>query len=233
MKSRELGIGGLAGILGLLAVWGPNPGRAGDPAAKPPSPLIAHHLVPVDDIYPPLLQEVRYATTYNFTGQTLYPFPKVFVHRDVAAALQKVQEELARDGLGLKIYDGYRPLSVQARMWEIVSDPRYVSDPARSKGKHTRGTAVDVTLVDRRGNELAMPTGYDDFSERAHRFSPKWSAEQRANSLKLELIMKKHGFLPFAFEWWHYDFTNWENYPPLDVSFRELERGVKETVPVP
>lgn len=201
------------------------------PAAQPMA--VEHNLVNVGMIYPALLQEIRYATTYNFTGRTLYPFPTAFVHRDVATALQKVQEELGWEGLGLKIYDGYRPISVQAKMWSLVPDERYVSDPGKSKGKHTRGTAVDVTLVDRIGNDLKMPTAYDDFTEKAHRFSKKWSALERKNSLKLEAIMKKHGFTPFPYEWWHYDYKDWEKYPPLDITFEELGKGVKTAVPAP
>ncbi|MDX2079890.1 MAG: M15 family metallopeptidase [Terrimicrobiaceae bacterium] len=194
---------------------------------------VEHRLVNVNTIYPPMLQEIRYATTYNFTGYRLYPFPAAWVHADVAAALQKVQEELASEGLGLKIYDGYRPLSVQARMWAILPDERYVSDPAKSKGRHTRGVAVDVTLVDRLGNELPMPTPFDDFTTRAHRDSPKWTEEQRRNSQKLEAVMTKYGFLAFHFEWWHYDFAGWEKYPPLDISFEDLARGVQTATAVP
>jgi D-alanyl-D-alanine dipeptidase len=198
-------------------------------AAPTPPVAIEHNLVNVEMIYPPLLQEIRYATMCNFTGQVLYPFPTAFVHRHVAAALQRVQEDLRKEGFCLKIFDGYRPISVQSKMWALVPDERYVSDPAASRGKHTRGTAVDVTLVDRLGNELEMPTAYDDFSDKAHRFSGKWTKEERANSLKLEAIMKKHGFIPFPFEWWHYDYAGWENYPPLDISFESLGRGVKST----
>lgn len=198
------------------------------PVPSPPV-LIEHNLVNVGMIYPPLLQEIRYATTCNFTAQVLYPFPTAFVHRDVAAALQRVQEDLRKEGLCLKIFDGYRPISVQSKMWTHLPDERYVSDPGGSGGKHTRGTAVDVTLVDRLGNELRMPTAYDDFSEKAHRFSRKWTKEERANSLKLEAAMKKHRFIPFAFEWWHFDYAGWENYPTLDISFESLGRGVKTT----
>jgi zinc D-Ala-D-Ala dipeptidase len=198
------------------------------PAPSPP-PLVEHNLVNVGMIYPPLLQEIRYATACNFTGQVLYPFPTAFVHRNVAAALQRVQEDLRKERLCLKIFDGYRPISVQSKMWALVPDERYLSDPTGSRGKHTRGTAVDVTLVDHLGNELKMPTGYDDFSDKAHRFSRKWTPEERSNSLKLEAIMKKHGFIPFPFEWWHYDYAGWEAYPPLDISFESLGRDVKTT----
>jgi zinc D-Ala-D-Ala dipeptidase len=202
------------------------------PTALPAQAEIEHNLVNVGMIYPPLVQEIRYATLCNFTGEVLYTFPTAFVHRDVAAALQKVQEELKIDGLCLKIFDGYRPLSVQKKMWALVPDERYVSEPGRSKGKHTRGTAVDVTLVDRTGNELKMPTAYDDLSDKAHRYSTKWTVEERRNSLKLESMMKKHNFIPFAYEWWHFDYAGWENYPPLDISFEALGQGVRTAVPV-
>jgi zinc D-Ala-D-Ala dipeptidase len=201
-------------------------------ATLPPQVEIEHNLVNVGMIYPPPVQEIRYATLCNFTGEVLYPFPAAFVHKDVAAALQKVQEELKAEGLCLKIFDGYRPLSVQKKMWARVPDERFVSEPGKSRGKHTRGTAVDVTLVDRMGNELKMPSVYDDFSNKAHRYSTEWSVEERRNSLKLESVMKKHNFIPFRFEWWHFDYAGWENYPPLDVSFEALGQGVRTTVPV-
>jgi len=193
----------------------------------------AHNLVNINTISPPPLEEIRYATTDNFTGKALYPFPACFVNREVAGALQKVQVELAKEGLGLKIYDGYRPLSVQQTMWDLIHDERYVSNPSKNKGRHTRGTAVDVTLVDRAGNELAMPTPFDDFTEKAHRDSPAWTPEQRANSLKLQEAMTKYGFLPYPFEWWHFDYQDWEKYPPLNISFEDLQRGIKTAVPVP
>jgi D-alanyl-D-alanine dipeptidase len=189
--------------------------------------LAGSDLVDVATIRPPLLEEIRYATRHNFTGEALYPFPAAFVHRDVAAALARVQAGLAKEGLGLKIYDGYRPLSVQQKMWDLIHDERYVSNPAVNKGRHTRGTAVDVTLIDRMGNELAMPSPFDDFTEAAHRDSKTMTREQQANMKKLEDIMTRHGFEPYPFEWWHYDFHGWQKYPVLDVSFREIERAGK------
>lgn len=211
---------------------GATPPGAMANALREPLEPVEHGLVNVGLLRPPPLQEIRYATTYNFTKEVLYPFPAVFLHRDAAAALEKVQQELAKEGLGLKVFDGYRPISVQRKMWDLIQDDRYVSNPNKGFGRHTRGTAVDVTLVDAVGNELKMPTGFDSFQEKAHRLSGEWSPEEKANSLKLEAVMKKFGFVPYPFEWWHYDLAGWENYPPLDISFEDLANGVTTTIPV-
>ena len=181
-----------------------------------------HHLVPLETVQPPCLPEVRYATRHNFTGRVLYPLPRVFLHRDAARALTRVQRDLQKRGLGLKVWDAYRPLSVQRKMWNLIRDERYVSNPAKNKGRHTRGTAVDVTLVDKLGRELPMPSDFDDFSERAHRDYQGGSAEQRRNRQLLEDVMKKHGFVGYPTEWWHFDLKNWKDYPPLDIPIDTL-----------
>ena len=179
-------------------------------------------LVPIETVRPPVVQEMRYATRHNFTGEVLYPLPRIFLHRDTARALRSVQRELQKRGLGLKVWDAYRPLSVQEKMWNLIRDERYVSNPAKNKGRHTRGTAVDVTLVDRLGRELPMPSDFDDFSERAHRDYRGGTAEQRRNRQILQDVMEQCGFVPFPTEWWHFDLKNWEKYPPLDLSIERL-----------
>ena len=166
--------------------------------------------------------DLRYATPNNFTKVTLYPVARAYLHRSVAEALVKVQRELAAQGLGLKIFDAYRPLSVQQRMWDLIHDDRYVSNPALNAGRHTRGTAVDITLVDKDGKELPMPTPFDDFTERAHRDAAGIPAEAARNSKRLEEVMQKYGFLPYPFEWWHFDFHDWKTHPPLDVPIEQL-----------
>jgi D-alanyl-D-alanine dipeptidase len=182
----------------------------------------AHHLVPLETVRPPCLPEVRYATRHNFTGRVLYPLPRVFLHRDAARALARVQRDLQKRGLGLKVWDAYRPLSVQWKMWHLVPDERYVSNPAKNKGRHTRGTAVDVTLVDKLGRELPMPSDFDDFSERAHRDYLGGTAGQRRNRQILQDVMTKHGFTGYPTEWWHFDLEDWEKYPPLDIPIDQL-----------
>lgn len=187
--------------------------------------LDEHGLVPLDAVEPPCLAEVRYATRHNFTGRVLYPRPRLFLHRDTARALSRVQRDLQRQGLGLKVWDAYRPLSVQRKMWDLIRDERYVSDPAKNRGRHTRGTAVDVTLVDRLGRELPMPSDFDDFSPRAHRDYAGGTVAQRRNRRLLEEVMQKHGFVGYPTEWWHFDLAGWEQYPPLDVPVTRLAAG--------
>lgn len=192
-------------------------------AARAAAP--SHDLVPLETVQPPCLPEVRYATRHNFTGKVLYPLPGVFLHRDAARALARVQRDLQKRGLGLKVWDAYRPLSVQQKMWNLIRDERYVSNPAKNQGRHTRGTAVDVTLVDRLGRELPMPSDFDDFSERAHRDYRGGTADQRRNRQLLEDVMQKHGFVGYPTEWWHFDLADWEKYPPLDIPIKTLVRN--------
>jgi D-alanyl-D-alanine dipeptidase len=170
-------------------------------------------LVSLLALQPRPLLELRYASPYNFLETTLYPTVDARLHCPVALALQQVQRDLAAEGLGLKVWDAYRPLAVQQRMWDAIRDPRYVSDPAVNAGRHTRGTAVDVTLVDRRGKELPMPTDFDDFSEAAHVDAPGISRERAANARRLRQAMERRGFRAFAMEWWHFDWKDWQTLP--------------------
>lgn len=188
---------------------------------QPPSAL-AEHLTRLAHLEIPPLEEIRYATKYNFTGTKLYPFPIAFLRKEAAASLEKIQHYLAGKGLGLKVWDGYRPMSVQQKMWDLIRDERYVSNPAKNKGRHTRGTAVDVTLVDKRGGQLAMPTDYDDFSEKAHSDWAGASSLPKRNRDVLQEAMTRFGFEVYPYEWWHFDFRNWQDYPPLDIDFSKI-----------
>jgi zinc D-Ala-D-Ala dipeptidase len=121
-------------------------------------------------------------------------------------------------------YSIARPLQIQKIMWKAIGDERYVSDPSKEAGRHTRGTAVDVTLVHSSGYELPMPTDFDEFGELAHRQTGNHLEPAARNCLLLERIMVLHGFNPYPFEWWHFDYIGWEKYPALDVSFESLEQ---------
>ncbi len=181
-----------------------------------------HNLVALKTISPTIVLDIVYATPHNFARQVVYSKPSCFLQRSVAMRLHRVQLTFEKRGLGLKVFDGYRPLSVQKKFWEICPDPRYVADPAIGS-KHNRGAAVDLTLIDSKGKELLMPTILDDFTEKAHRAYQGGSKETLRNRDLLEKAMVKEGFIPYPTEWWHFDDPEWETYSILDVSFEELE----------
>ena len=176
----------------------------------------------LNKINPNILLDIRYATTNNFTGKIVYPEARAFLVKDAALSLDSVQKELETIGLGLKIYDGYRPLSVQKKFWEIMPDERYVADPKKGS-RHNRGMAVDLTLVDKNGKEMNMPTEYDDFTEKAHRDYMNLTEEQIKNRKVLEDVMTKYGFTGLPTEWWHFDYKGWENYEVLDIDFKDIK----------
>jgi D-alanyl-D-alanine dipeptidase len=124
------------------------------------------------------------------------------------------------------VFDCYRPLSIQKQLWALLPDERYVIDP-RKGSRHNRGAAVDVTLIDAKGNELEMPTDYDDFSERAHRDYRLLPPSALRNRELLERIMTRHGFQGLATEWWHFDAEGWEHYPVLDQPLELLEEQTR------
>jgi D-alanyl-D-alanine dipeptidase len=167
-------------------------------------------------------RDVRYATTDNFMHQKLYPVAKVFLRRPAAIALHDVERELAREGLGLKLFDGYRPYRVTVRMWKPIRNPDFVADPAKGS-RHNRGAAVDLTLIDlRTGAELPMPTDYDAFTPKARQDYNDLPAEAIANRAKLRDVMTRHGFDPLPSEWWHFDFRGWEKFELLDLPLEKL-----------
>ena len=149
-------------------------------------------LVDVATLDPTIRFDLRYAGPDNFTGVAVYPAARCLLRRDAADRLVRVQRRLRNDGLGLLVWDCYRPFTVQERFWALVPDARYVARPERRDGrpvsgsKHNRGAAVDVTLVDAAGRPLPMPTGFDDFSARAHRGAPapRRGARQRRAAWK-------------------------------------------------
>jgi len=182
----------------------------------------SNDLVAVTSINSRVRLDIRYATTNNFTRRQVYPSAKACLHRPTALKLAKAQEKLEEQGLSLKVYDAYRPLSVQKIFWAIMPDERYVADPAKGS-RHNRGSAVDVTLVElQSGRELEMPSGFDDFTTRASYAFTNLPPEAISNRALLRATMTECGFTPFETEWWHFDDTGWTNYPVLDVPLESL-----------
>ncbi len=185
--------------------------------AQSPLPADAR-LIDIRSVNNKIAIDIRYATTNNFLKRKLYPVARCVLRGAAARTLSQVQDDLVKQGLGLKVYDCYRPLSVQKQMWGVLPDNRYVANPTQGS-RHNRGAAVDVTLVDRNGRELEMPTGFDDFTERASRDYMGASPQALKNRQLLENAMKKYGFIPLPTEWWHFDAPGWEKFSILDVSF--------------
>ena len=172
-------------------------------------------LVNLADVDASFVIDSPYATADNVAKTKLYPKNELYLERSAAARLAKVQQRLRAEGLGLKIFDGYRPLRVQKQLWKILPDTRYVADPKRGS-RHNRGCAVDVTLVDKDGTELPMPTKFDEFTEKAHHDYADLPIEVLRNRQRLKEAMMAAGFEPLATEWWHYDAPGWRKYPVSD-----------------
>lgn len=187
-------------------------------------------LVDLQSINPNIVLDIRYATTNNFVKQKLYPQARCILRAAVAQQLSQVQTELETRELGLKVYDCYRPLAIQRVLWNIKPDPRYVANPANGS-RHNRGAAVDLTLVDRTGKELPMPTDFDDFRDRASRTYNNLPENVRRNRQTLEDVMVQAGFIPLASEWWHFDGKGWQNYAIRDVPFGAISSAPLNNAP--
>lgn len=179
-------------------------------------------LVEIKDYIPGIVLDIRYATSNNFTHQPMYKQAKAFARLPVVKALQQVEADLKTRGLGLKIYDAYRPYSVTVKFYDVVPDTNFVADP-RKGSKHNRGCAIDLSLIDlKTGKELDMPTGFDSFSKTAAANYAGLPKQEIANRELLQSVMLAHGFKVIATEWWHFDFIGWQNYELLDVPFSAL-----------
>ena len=181
------------------------------PRTEPTIPPEDDALVHIRTWIPGIGQELRYAGEDNFTGQQIYPFTEGYLRYGTVKKLAAAQERLAEQGLSLKIWDAYRPVSAQWTLWQVCPDPRSVADPRQGSSNHSRGRAVDVTLVDSQGRELDMPTDFDDFSARADRDYADCTEIQAANARLLEQVMRECGFQPYWQEWWH--FSDTDGYP--------------------
>ncbi|HEX4373557.1 MAG TPA: M15 family metallopeptidase [Puia sp.] len=183
-------------------------------------------MIDVQKLIPNIALDLRYATENNFMHRVMYPeIPDfTFLRLPAAKALLQVQKELSKKGLGLKIFDAYRPYFVTEKFWELVHDERYVANPKKGSG-HNRGIAVDLTIIDlKTKKELKMPTGFDNFTDSAHHDFANLPNEILTNRKLLKETMKKYGFVEFPTEWWHYSLPNPEKYEVLNLSFAELEK---------
>ena len=185
----------------------PLPEPEPDPIPEPdPADLVA-----VTDYIPGIYTELRYASDNNFTHQVIYSFSDAYLRYGTVQKLASAQESLEQAGYSLLIWDAFRPVSAQFKLWEICPDPAYVANPEKGYSSHSRGNTVDITLVTLDGEPVEMPTDFDDFTAMADRDYSDASEEAAANAQLLEETMAAAGFKPYSAEWWHYSDT--EPYP--------------------
>jgi D-alanyl-D-alanine dipeptidase len=180
-------------------------------------------LVNLEKFIPGIVLDIRYATIHNFTGEKIYTLARAYARKPVAEALKRAQEDFRKQGVGIKIYDAYRPYAATVKFYETYRDTTYVASPYKGS-RHNRGCALDMTIVDlKTGTELPMPTEYDSFKKEAWPSTPVNDPVIRKNRQLLISVMEKHGFKVNASEWWHFDFVGWEKFEVMDIDFEQLE----------
>jgi D-alanyl-D-alanine dipeptidase len=212
----------LTTLLGGLAAGG----CAGGPPREP-GPFRPADLVEISSVDPTIRLDVRYSTARNFLGRPVYREARAFLQRPAAEALARVQRAVAKDGYTLIVFDGYRPWTVTKVFWdETPAEKRgFVADPSKGS-KHNRGCAVDLTLGDAAtGMEVAMPSPYDDFTEKAHPDYGGGPEEARRLRDYLRRAMEAEGFAVYELEWWHFDHRDWKEYRILDIDFADIPAG--------
>ena len=184
-------------------------------------------LVEITNLDPAIRLDIRYATTNNFMGRPVYRQARAFLQRPAAEALVRAQKTLKTNGYGIVVFDGYRPWSVTKAFWDAATPEQrkieFVANP-RKGSKHNRGCAADISLYDlQTGREAEMPSGYDEFTERAYPNYSGGNAEARARRDLLRRTMEGQGFTVYPAEWWHFDYKDWPQYPILNVPFERFD----------
>jgi len=161
-----------------------------------------------------VLIDIAYATADNFTGTPVYKRPGCYLHPDAAECLKKVVRYAGELGYKIRIFDAYRPTEAQWKLWEHTPDPHFLADPAKGS-PHSRGVAIDLTLVDAQGNDLDMGTAFDEFTPRSHHGAADISEEAKRNRLLLLGLMTSADWDFYRNEWWHYQLFNSKQYALL------------------
>jgi len=168
------------------------------------------NLVRLLDMDPEFYVDLIYSTDDNFTGSKVYQSSECYIDKDTAIQLIDAKNKLKAMGYGVKVWDAYRPVSAQQRFWDLLPDNDYVAYPpdvatmTEFKNSHMNGQCVDVTLTNPDGSDIPMPSGFDDFSERAHLDYPGTTGKARENAETLRDVMVQCGFTPYKGEWWHF-----------------------------
>lgn len=170
---------------------------------------------------PGLVLEIRYATEQNITGKKIYADKRAWLREETIRKLAQVARELEEKGYRLVLWDGWRPASAQKALWAAKPDGRFLTPPNRIS-RHSRGTSVDVSLADRNGKILEMPSDHDEFTDRADEDFSDVPKEVAQRARLLRKAMFRAGFSGVPDEWWHYDLRDWASYEPIEL------RGLRE-----
>ena len=161
--------------------------------------------------------DMMYAGPGNFTGRTIYTHDLCFLHPQAEAGLQKAIAAARGFGFTLKIFDAYRPQEAQQALWDFAPNPDYIANPAKGSN-HTRGVAIDLTLVGADGQDLDMGTPVDTMDPASHHFQPALPAQVQVNRMYLLTIMLEAGFVHHPREWWHYQLPDANQFALIDAS---------------
>ena len=165
---------------------------------------------------PGLVLEIRYATEQNITGKKIYTDKRAWLREETIRKLAQVARELEEKGYRLVLWDGWRPASAQKALWAAKPDGRFLTPPNRIS-RHTRGTSVDVSLADRNGKIVEMPSDHDEFTDRADEDFSDVPKEVAQRARLLRKAMFRAGFSGVPDEWWHYDLRDWASYEPIEA----------------
>jgi D-alanyl-D-alanine dipeptidase len=188
---------------------------------KEAGPFRSPDLVELATLDATIKLDIRYATAKNLAGRAVYSEARAFLQRPAAEALVRAHHALKTAGLGVLVFDGYRPWSVTKLFWDVTPPDKheFVADPAKGS-KHNRGCAVDLSLYDlRSGAEVEMPSAYDEMSPRAYPDYTGGPAAARGRRDRLRGAMEHEGFTVEPNEWWHFNYKDWAQYPILDIPF--------------
>ncbi len=185
-------------------------------------------IININKIIPTIILDLRYGTINNFTKTKLYKNANTtYMRMAPANALLQVQNYFANKGLGIKVFDAYRPYTATKLMWNLIQDDRYVANP-KNGSNHNRGLAIDLTIINLKTlEEIDMGTAFDNFTDTAHHSFTHLAAKVLENRKLLKTTMELFGFIAFDTEWWHYSWSNNQNYEVIDLSFTKLKRIVK------
>lgn len=161
--------------------------------------------------------DIAYASPNNFTGKPVYRRAACYLHPEAASLLQKAIELAGPLDLRLHLFDAFRPTEAAWKLWEHTPDPNFLADPRRGS-PHSRGAAVDLTLIDRDGLPLDMGTAFDAFTPLSHHGCIDITPQQQRNRALLLGLMTAAGWDFYRNEWWHYQLFNARRLPLLSDS---------------